>query len=276
MEALRPAAHLLNRMFGIVILLGFMSTVACGTDLDDARAVLRAALADRENNSTAGVPQINSKMDKLVQGATTEQMQSLLELGGECLQTPGLRAQILGLLLMSGVTLRFSDGPQLLAPYLDMLTPFLNRPEEEGKGLAAWILGRINSPKALAYLVDHLADQNSSRDLVVTISDPLLKSRDMVYVQKVLTLVEQRPELKLKSDVINALGLYGVTTPEALKLIRDGLQDSTGETRRIAIDAVERLPKEVRKGFEPDLLKVMTIPNLDPKIRDRAQQVIIQ
>jgi HEAT repeat protein len=192
------------------------------------------------------------------------------------LQTPGLRAQALGLALMMDVTLRFSDGPTLLAPYVDTVAPFLNRTEEGAKSPAIWILGKSGSPKALAYLADHLNDQNNSSDQALSMSAHLLESRDPVYAQKVLNLVEQRPDLKLKSDVINALGLYGVIIPEALNLIREGLQDSTGETRRVAIDAIGHLPKEVRKGFEPDLLQVMTIPNLDPTIRDRAQQVIIQ
>jgi hypothetical protein len=56
------------------ILLGLVCTTACATDFDDLNVVFRTALADPANNSLVGLPGIYSKMDKIVQSASTNQV----------------------------------------------------------------------------------------------------------------------------------------------------------------------------------------------------------
>jgi hypothetical protein len=84
--------------------------------------------------------------------------------------------------------------------------------------------------------------------------------------------VEQRPEIR--TDVIQMFGLYRIKTEPALKLIHAGLQDSRADARRVAVDTVERLRPDVRKGFEPDLLRLIGNPDEDPEVSRRSGQVL--
>jgi hypothetical protein len=106
------------------------------------------------------------------------------------------------------------------------------------------------------------------------IADALLKSGDASVVPRILTLVQQRPELR--GAVIHMLGLYRITTEEALKLIHAGLQDPKSSILRVSLDAVSNLPQDVRKGFEPDVLRLVGSPDEDPQISQRARQVLLQ
>jgi HEAT repeat protein len=163
-----------------------------------------------------------------------------------------------------------------LEPYVDDLGLLLDDPDQGVRNAAISILGShpAASPKALVYLEAHLNDKANDDGAARAIAGALLQSGGRSAVSKVLALVEQRP--LLQGEVIQMLGTLKITTEDALNLVHAGLKDSKSGIRRTAVDAVGNLPKEVRKGFEQDLLRLMANPDEDPKVRERAQAVLIQ
>jgi HEAT repeat protein len=179
-------------------------------------------------------------------------------------------------MVLFSIGMRPADGSKLLEPYVDDLGLLLDDPDQGVRNAAISILGShpAASPKALVYLEAHLNDKANDDGAARAIAGALLQSGGRSAVSKVLALVEQRP--LLQGEVIQMLGTLKITTEDALNLVHAGLKDSKSGIRRTAVDAVGNLPKEVRKGFEQDLLRLMANPDEDPKVRERAQAVLIQ
>jgi hypothetical protein len=158
-----------------------------------------------------------------------------------------------GLTLFLSVSLRL-DGLRFLKGYIENLALLLDDSDQGIRGGAIFVLGNRPAflPEALVHLAGHLSDKNNSVNNAMTLAAALLKSGDPFLVQRVLTLVAQRPEMRI--DVIQMLGLYGVTSKEALDLIHGGLQDSVADTQRVSVDAIGNLPKDVQKGVSSPCL----------------------
>ena len=212
-----------------------------------------------------------------VRAATADDIRALLPLAEDLLHSPKIKVRGAALLLMLSVSMRPADSSKLLEPYIDDVALVLDDSDQGARNCAIGILGGTHpapSPKALAYLEAHLNDKANDDDAAKRMGAALLQSGNRSAVSKVLALVEPRP--KLQGEIIQMLGTLKITTEDALNFVRAGLKDSQSGVRRTAIDAVGNLPKEVRKGFEQDLLRLMANPDEDPQLRERAQTVLIQ
>jgi HEAT repeat protein len=212
-----------------------------------------------------------------VRNATADDIRALLPLAEDFLHSPKIKVRGAALLLMLSVSMRPADSSKLLEPYIDDVALALNDSDQGVRNGAIGILGGTHpapSPKALAHLEAHLNDKANDDVAAKMIAGALLQSGDGSAVSKVLAFVQQRPALQ--GEVIQMLGRLKITTQDALNFVHAGLKDSKLGIRRTAVDAVGNLPKEARKGFEQDLLRLMANPDEDTQVRNRAQAVLIQ
>ncbi len=70
------------------------------------------------------------------------------------------------------------------------------------------------------------------------------------------------------------LGLYGINNQEALEFIRARLNGTDRILREDSINAVERMPKDLRNGFAPDLLRIANDSSETAAIRAKAATVL--
>ncbi len=253
--------------------LGFSNPSTCWADVDEVRSTLQTLLTGPDDNLLPIPPDLLSRMEADIGAATSDQVRSLLPLGRKCLQTRSVATRGSGVLLFTVVALRL-DGSTFLGPYVDDFAALMNEPDVGLKNGAIHLLGRSNLPKALAILAAHLDDQRNSSQQIYMMAAPLLESRDAVNVKKVLDLVQRRPDLQLKSGIVRMLGLYGVRSEEALRLIGSGFGDQEADTRRASLDAVGRLPRGVRNRFTRELQLLATLDDV-PAIRSTATQLLI-
>jgi hypothetical protein len=249
----------------------------CRADVSQIQILFQSIIAGQdETRLPSGEDLVGPVGENIIRTASADEIQSLLPLGQKCPHSPRLTARGAGLILFLGVSLRL-DSAKLLEGYVDDLAALLDDPDQGVRGGAIYILGATNpapSPKALAHLEAHLNDQISDDDTASTLAASLLKARGASVIPAVLTLLEQRPGLL--TGVIQMLGLYRITTDEALKLIHAGFQDSRADSRRVSVDAVANLPMDAGKGFEQDLLRLMQNPDEEPRVSERARQVYLQ
>lgn len=252
------------------------SAYLCRADVGQLKATVQSFVDELDSDA----PRRDSNpgpMFDAVGAATADDIRALLPFAQDLLHSPRIKVRSAGLLLMVSVSMRPMDSSKLLEPYIDDVALFLNDPDQGMRKGAISVLGGAHpapSPKALAYLEAHLNDKANDNDAAKMLAGSLLQSGDRSNVPKVIALVQQRP--LLQGQVIQMLGFLKITNEDALKFIHAGVGDSDSRIRQTAIDAVGNLPKEVRKGFEQDLLRLMANPDEDPRIRDRAQAVLIQ
>jgi HEAT repeats len=253
------------------------SACLCQADIGQLKATVQSFVEELDSDAPHRDPPDPGPMFDAVRDAPADDIRALLPLALDLLHSPRIKVRSAGLLLMVSVGMRPWDSSKLLEPYIDDVALVLNDSDQGMRKGAISILGGAHpapSPKALAYLEAHLNDKANDDGAAKMIAGDLLQSGDRSTVPKVIALVQQRP--MLQGQVIQMLGFLKITTEDALKFIHACVGDSDSRIRRTALDAVGNLPKEVRKGFEQDLLRLMANPNEDPQVRERAQAVLIQ
>jgi hypothetical protein len=91
--------------------------------------------------------------EDVIRAASAEEIQSLLALGKECLQSPKPLVLGAGLYLFLNVSLRF-DSSKFIESYVDDLALLLEGQDRGGRKMAIFILGNTNPsppPSALAH-----------------------------------------------------------------------------------------------------------------------------
>ncbi len=146
---------------------------------------------------------------------------------------------------------------------------------------AILILGSNNprpSPKGLGYLAAHLKDRDNTFWEAGMIAASLLDSfpTDTGTVRAVLSVVQERADPRFTTTIIRDLGLSHVTTEDALKFIRNCLEDPNPIIRRACVDSLRQMPKEIRAGFAAELQSIAGNPNEAPETRSLAGAVLIQ
>jgi hypothetical protein len=261
---------------------GFVSFLAiwanvCGADIAQVRTLFQTILSEHDESRLPSIEVVRAQLsEQAIRAASPEDVKSLLPLGQKSLRSALPFVRAVGMQLFLVVSLRL-DSTALLDGYIDDLAPLLDDPDQGVRKLGMFVLGGTNpspSPKALALLESHLYDKGNDIDAASMLAATELKERGASAAPDVLALVGQRPELK--TDVIQMFGLYRITVVPALNFIHSGFQDSRADTRRISVDAVGSLPKDVQKGFEQDLLRLIQNPDEDPAVADRARQVYLQ
>ena len=253
--------------------LGFLSPITCWADVDEIRSTFESLLTGPDENRLPIPPDLLSRMETDIGAATADQVRSLLPLGKKCLRSSNLAIRGSGVLLFTVVGLRL-DGSTFLGPYVDDFAALIDESDVGLKNGAIHLLGRSNSPKALATLAARLNDQRNSSQQAYMMAAPLVESRDAINVKKALDLVQRRSDLQLKTDIVQLLGLYRVSSEEALRMIGSGLSDQAADSRRASLDAIGRMPREVRNRFTREIQRLATLDEV-PEIRSIATQVLI-
>jgi HEAT repeat protein len=209
-----------------------------------------------------------------------EDVKQVLPLAQVGLKSPIKTVRELSLSLFFNCTFR-PDSASLLEPFTDDIASFLTDSDLEFRRSAIVILGQQNPlplPKAKATLIFHLGDRDNSARETGMIASALLATSpsDAGTVREIVKLVEQRPELKLSIQIIRVMGLSHVSTDEAVGFIRSHFSDTDPDVRKTCVEAVERMPKNVRDGFAPELQKMLLNSKETPEIRDRAALVLNQ
>jgi hypothetical protein len=261
----------------IILVIGGAS---CMADVAAIRAKLQSALVETDETRLSITKFTESSADDIKDG-TREELLSLLPIAQKCLQSNLKSVQEFGLRVFYLTTFR-PDSAELIAPYVDRdIAPFLNEKDLAVKREAILILGNTNPrllPHALDLLAAHLADKNNTRMEAGMIAATLIHGRpsDAGAVLRVLVFVSGHPELKLRNNMIQVIGLNNVTTDEAIKYIREGLADRDAEVRRVAAEAVGHMPRENRATFSGDLYRLLADPNENSEVRATAQRVLQQ
>lgn len=176
----------------------------------------------------------SSVSEVTVAALSPAEVNAVLPLGRQCLQSSNAAVRQDGLVLFMAVSLR-PDSQKLLEPFIDDLGSILSGPSgaiSERHG-ALYILGNTRphlSPKALAHLNAQLDDSRNSDEEMLTIAASLIENApsDPATVHKALMAVSHRPSPGLTGGVLRQLGLSKSRTPEALTFIHTNLQQGLG------------------------------------------------
>jgi hypothetical protein len=242
-------------------------------------AFLQTILSEQDENR---IPPPNEETRHLLStlALTPDEVRQILPLAQKGLKSPFTIVRIHTLSVFFSTTLR-PDSTLLLEPYLDDITPFLTDADLAFRREAIFIIGQQKpgpSPKAKAALIAHLGDRDNSAEETSMIAGTLLTAypSDVFIVRTIVNLAQQRPELKLARDMIRGMGLLRVTTDEALAFIRSHFSDPDPDVRLTCIEAVERMPKNIRDGFVPELQRMYANSGETQQIRERAGTVLNQ
>jgi len=88
---------------------------------------------------------------------------------------------------------------------------------------------------------------------------------------KVIEYIKASDSIGIQGTIIQALGVNRVTDPEFLEYIKSVLEDPDSQLHWNAIEAVDRLPMEVRKTFGADILRLSVEPNEPENVKEIAK-----
>jgi hypothetical protein len=211
---------------------------------------------------------------------SADEVNAVLPLGRQCLQSPSAEVRQDGLVLFMAVSLR-GDSQKLLEPYIDDLGSLLNGPAgsiSQRHG-ALYILGNTKphlSAKALGHLNAQLEDSRNSDEEALTIAASLLENApsDPSTVHKSLLVVSRRSNPGLTGGVLRQLGLSKSRAPEALTFIRANLGHADADVRASAVDAASRLDSDIRPQFSAELSRIASDPLESKHTRNLAAQAL--
>jgi hypothetical protein len=173
-----------------------------------------------------------------------------------------------------GLATSRTDSAQLMEPYEDSLMVLLDQDSREP---AIYLLGIEHprpSPRALTALYAHLNDGKNSPEEFDLIAGALLSSfpADPSVAHEVLAAARKRMKVGVDDSIIRNIGLAKITNAEALAYVREGFSDPG--VRIAAVEAIGRMPSEIRARFVNELRSVAEDSGERPETRAEAQQVL--
>ncbi len=258
-------------------------SLPCFAQNNSVRDLFQAILSSGAKGALPAEHEFFSKVNENTVGAlSVAEINAVLPLARQCIQSSRPEVGQYGLVLFLAITTR-ADSSTLLSPYIDDLGALLNGPEGaiSLRHGALYVLGSTKpdvSPKAIAYLNAHLADDRNSNEETLTIAASLLQAlpSDAVTQRRTFAVVDRRADPGLTGSVIRQLGLIRARTPEALAFLEVNLSHPDIHVRESAVDAVSRLDADVRSRFAGHLARMATDPNESEHARALARIALHQ
>jgi hypothetical protein len=208
---------------------------------------------------------------------SASEINEILPLAKRCLPSKSPEVRRYGMLLIMAVTMR-EDSAALLGPYLNDLEEIASAPADNLRTGAYYVLGHTNPnpvPKAVAFLVSRLGDQNNSPSENLIIAASLLKSSDDPgVIHKVCNFADGDLDRSVKSGLLAQLGLLRTREGEELAFIGRSLDNKDGYIRLAAVESVMKLDSDVRGSFFDQLSRIASDPKESSEIRSRAASVL--
>ena len=212
--------------------------------------------------------------------APVGEMTQLLSLADKCLGSPRASIRDQGLLIFY-MTIFRPDSSSLIKPHVEDIAPSLDAKDLAVKRTAIVILG-ASKPNVLPHALDlvsaHLEDFDNTRLEAGLIVAAVINARasDQDGLQTVLKFVSSHPGFKLKVDTLRLLGLNNVTVEAGLSYIREAINDPDVDVRKAALQAVIRLPRQVRQTFSQQVRVLLARPNEPSEVRSLAEKALFQ
>jgi len=147
-------------------------------------------------------------------------------------------------------------------------------------GEALHILVAMNPsilPEVVTYLSSRLEEPLPPMD-AGTIARALLRSArsNGAMIQKVLTFVQNQPDVSVTTDALQELGQIRTRDTQALSFIEASLDSPSNYVRKSAVDSVGRLELSIRANFLTKVTRLATDPKQPEEIRSLANAVLKQ
>jgi hypothetical protein len=250
------------------------------SDAGSLESLFRSILADTDGSRLPKEEAVGVQFSRDMHTLTPSEIKGLLPLAQQCLVSKQRLVRGYGVTFFALAALR-TDSSQLLVPYIDDIAPLLDDPDPSIRNGAIYALGssKPRPPlRGIAYLDAHLRDQSNTADQFNMIVGALVaESVDSATIHKVIAAVRQRSDVdNVRGRFIEILGISGTRAEEAMSFIRAGLMDTNSAVRATSIEAVSKMPRDIRVVFANELNAIASNPAITPQQRDRARQVITQ
>ncbi len=256
-----------------------VSTARVHADNLAIRSVLQAILAEPDDARLPGIMNFERVFESVSDMAQSE-VQEILPLAERCLLSERRAVRPYGGLFFFAVALRMDDGTELVTPYIDDFGPLLNDPDIAMRNGAIFLLGSSHpkpAAKGIAYLTAHMGSQTDTAIQFNMVAAAILSATpDAGTARKVLDAARRRTDLEeIRGVLIETFGIVHLHTPEVIGFIKEAFLSTNPGMRMGAIEAVRRMPPELRKEFAMELQAVMANTEESSQQRDRARQVFI-
>jgi len=243
-------------------------------------------LFERLANSQAGeIPDpdaVSSLLNAAMPTVTSADLSLLVPAVRKCLVSENfaIRAEAGRFLIRLAIsTPKRMNTADLIRPYEDIVISWLSSPSEKGEGklTAMFLLGVAwpgPSTTTIAAFRAHLNDANNTADDFSAIASGILMyaKSEPTLIREVFAAARKWEPGKVSGGIIQDIGLIPITDNEALAYVRDGF--SRPADRSTAIEAVGRMPEDVRGQFTKELYRVSVDPEEKPEIRSAAASVM--
>ena len=229
-----------------------------------------------------GLPKELEFHDNLVSTIPTlnpEHLPSLSAQASKCLKSPDIEVQKFGVFYFMQVAMRM-DSAVLLEPRIDDLAEYTNNPANKDLHNAAlfsivYLNPRIPE-KGISVLVPMLISKLVPDEERAFIGAALLTATpsDADMLHKVLTALKGSREPKAIINLIRSLGILKTRHAEALALIGESLEHKDAAIRMEAVDAVERLDRDLRVKFEAKIIQISIDESESAENRSRAKAAL--
>jgi hypothetical protein len=261
----------------LIVSICLTSTLGCSSD-ERISALLRA--------TANGGPVPSEKMfdetvtEDYVRNLSPDGVKEFLPLAAKLLSDPRLEARDVGLRCLMAVTLfRWYDSEALIEPYVpgllliadDRASPLL-------RNTARYVLGNTRpkmSQKALVYTAANLTDKSNTVEEIGAMACALLRYGSPPVVHDVFAYIRSRGEPLLDGMIVSCIrNLPNMNSTEILDFIGASLDNPNSEIRRIAVEAVARLPMDKRSPFLDRLGRMSTDPKETDGVRSAVREAL--
>lgn len=215
-----------------------------------------------------------------VRNLSSDGVKDFLPLAAKLLSDPRLEARDVGLRCFMAVTLfRWNDSEALIEPYVPGLLRIADdRSSPLLRNTARYVLGNTRpkmSQKTLAYTAANLTDKSNTVEEIGAMACALLRYGSPPVVHDVFAYIRSRGEPLLDHMIVSCIrNLPTMTNTEILDYIGASLDSPDSYVRRIAVEAVDRLPKDKRSPFLSRLGRMSTDPGETAEVRSAALEAL--